>query len=326
MKQDSTRKASYSVDCKDFIHVVEFNPFESGEEGTLLAFAGSNSVTVASCKFQEEDSSVNGIAFQTLDVFNLGVRVDAIAWSPETRCNALSPLIRFCAAVSDKSLQVFTSDLMGKEDCEAYEGHTSNINDVVFCSSDGSTFASVSDDHTCRVWMLDKGEMAKFILQSPGMSVAWHPEEASKLMVAEKKGAIRFYDLMTQQAVLSLESTQSPLMSADWSLKNTLRVGAVAGNDWIIWEMPHSSYPQSHKPAHPDKARVFRWSKFSENVFATTGYPGKMNTQLQIHHLKHPQPILIGSVPVGNGLSWHRTLPVCVVGGNCKLFFWFTEI
>ncbi|CAH2277565.1 nucleoporin Nup37 [Pelobates cultripes] len=326
MKQDSVRSASYTVDCADYIHVVEFNPFESGEEGSLIAFGGNNYVSIASCRFQEDDASVSGIEFKTLKTFNQGIRADAIAWSPDTNYDSLTPLLRFCTAASDKNLRIFTSDLQDKNEFKVFDGHTSYINDVVFCSHDGNTFASVSDDHTCRMWNIGKGQTAMFMLRSPGMSVAWHPEESSKLMVAEKTGTIRFYDLLTHQAILSLESVQVPLMSADWCLKNPFRVGAVAGNDWIIWEMPRSSYPQNNKPVHADRARLFRWSRCSENLFATTGYPGKKNTQLLIHHLKHPQPILIGSVPVGSGLSWHRSLPLCVVGGNHKLYFWFTEM
>lgn len=61
-------------------------------------------------------------------------------------------------------------------------------------------------------------------------------------MVAEKNGTIRFYDLITHQAILSLECEQRPLMSADWCLKNTLRIGAVAGSDWLIWDITRSRY------------------------------------------------------------------------------------
>jgi len=61
-------------------------------------------------------------------------------------------------------------------------------------------------------------------------------------MVAEKNGTIRFYDLITHQAILSLECEQTPLMSADWCLKNTLRIGAVAGSDWLIWDITRSRY------------------------------------------------------------------------------------
>lgn len=61
-----------------------------------------------------------------------------------------------------------------------------------------------------------------------------------QLMVAEQKGTIRFYDLVNQQAILSLDCGQSPLMSADWCLTNTIKVGAVAGNDWFIWDITRS--------------------------------------------------------------------------------------
>lgn len=63
-----------------------------------------------------------------------------------------------------------------------------------------------------------------------------------QLMVAEKNGTIRFYDLVTHQAILSLESEQIPLMSAHWCLKNTFKVGAVAGTDWLIWDITRSRY------------------------------------------------------------------------------------
>ncbi|XP_016135377.1 nucleoporin Nup37-like, partial [Sinocyclocheilus grahami] len=169
-------------------------------------------------------------------------------------------------------------------------------------------------------------ETISFRLRSPGVSVCWHPEDICKLMVAEKKGTIRFYDLVTQHAILSLDSGQVPLMSADWCLTNTIKVGAVVANDWVIWDITRSSYPLEKRPAHVDKARHFRWSRANENLFATTGYPGKINSQLLVHHLGHPQPVMIGSASVGAGLSWHRTLPLCVIGGDRKLFFWMTEM
>ncbi|XP_075456741.1 nucleoporin Nup37 isoform X1 [Ascaphus truei] len=326
MKHDVSRNAAYTVDCEDYVHVVEFNPFEFGVAGSLIAYGGNSYVVIASCRFQEEDSTVEGIEFKTLKTFHHGVRVDAIAWSPETRFDALTPHLRFCTAAGDKKIRIFFSDLPDKNEYKVIEGHSGYINDLVFSPHEGKDIASVSDDHTCRIWDLEGNQIAIFVLRSPGMSVAWHPEDAFKLMVAEKTGTIRFYDLTTHQAILSLDSVQVPLMSADWCLRNTSRVGAVAGNDWLIWEMTRSSYPQDNKPVHADRARLFRWSKCNDNLFATTGCPGKVNSQLLIHHLGHPQPILIGSAPVGSGLSWHRTLPLCVVGGYRKLLFWVTEM
>ncbi|KAF3814524.1 hypothetical protein GH733_017682 [Mirounga leonina] len=207
MKKDATRNAAYTVDCEDYVHVVEFNPFDSGDSGNLIAYGGGNYVVVGMCTFQ------------------------------------------------------------------VLEGHSDFINGLVFDPKEGQEIASVSDDHTCRIWNLEGIQTAHFVLHSPGMSVCWHPEETFKLMVAEKNGTIRFYDLLTQQAILSLESEQMPLMSAHWCLKNTFKVGAVAGSDWLIWDITRS-----------------RWSTINENLFATTGYPGKIASQFQIHHLGHPQP------------------------------------
>lgn len=52
MKQDATRNAAYTVDCEDYVHVVEFNPFESGDSGNLIAYGGNNFVFVGTCTFQ----------------------------------------------------------------------------------------------------------------------------------------------------------------------------------------------------------------------------------------------------------------------------------
>ncbi|XP_023672670.1 nucleoporin Nup37 [Paramormyrops kingsleyae] len=326
MKQEAAHSASYTVPCEDYVNVVEFSPFQSGVAGNLLAYGGNQHVVVGACRFQEEDAEVEGVEFTTLRVFHHGVPVDGLAWSPESRLDHLPQLIRFCTAAVDWKLRLLTSDLQDRHEMQVMEGHTDYINDLVFEPSEGKQLASVSDDLTCRLWDLEGNQTASFLLRSPGMSVCWHPEEVYKLMVAEKCGVVRFYDLLTQQAILSLDSGQTPLMSADWCLTNTIKVGAVVGNDWVIWDITRSSYPQEKRPAHVDKARLFRWSKANENLFATTGCPGKINSQLLVHHLGHPQPVMIGSSVVGAGLSWHRTLPLCVIGGDRKLSFWLTEM
>ena len=59
-------------------------------------------------------------------------------------------------------------------------------------------------------------------------------------MVAEKKGIIRFYDLVSMQAIMSVFVNQVPLMSADWSPSNPVMVGGVALDDWHIWDVSRS--------------------------------------------------------------------------------------
>ncbi|XP_038851560.1 nucleoporin Nup37-like isoform X2 [Salvelinus namaycush] len=324
--EDSGRGASYTVPCDDYVHVVEFSPFDSGSAASLLAYGGNQYVVVGTCRFQEEDMEVEGVEFTTLRVFHHALRVDCLAWSPESRLDKLPQLIRFCTAAADRKVRLLTSDLQNQHEVKVMEGHTSYINHLVFEPTEGKQMASVSDDHTCRVWDLEGNETTTFRLRSPGVSVCWHPEDAFKLMVAEKKGTIRFYDLVTQQAILSLDCGQSPLMSADWCLTNTIKVGAVTGSDWVIWDITRSSYPQEKRPAHVERAGNFRWSRVNENLFSTTGCPGKISSQLLVHHLGHPQPVMIGSATVGAGLSWHRSLPLCVIGGDRKLSFWMTEM
>uniref|UniRef100_UPI00398E3365 nucleoporin Nup37 n=1 Tax=Pristiophorus japonicus TaxID=55135 RepID=UPI00398E3365 len=326
MKEATARGATHTVPSEETVHVVEFNPFDSCGAGSLVAYGGDNYVVVGSCCFQEEDSEIKGMEYKTLQTFHRGIRVDAIAWSPETKIDTLTQLLQFCTADSDRKMRLLTSDLKENTTWRVIEGHTDYINDLVFEPNNGEQIASVSDDHTCRIWDLDGNQKTSFLLHSPGMSLCWHPEEMFKLMVAEKNGIIRFYDLVTLQAILSLDCGQMPLMSADWCLGNTIKVGAVAGNDWLIWDITRSSYPQEKRPSHLDGARQFRWSKANENLFATTGYPGKMDSQLLVHHLGHPQAIMLGSASVASGLSWHRTLPLCAIGGDHKVSFWMTEM
>ena len=59
-------------------------------------------------------------------------------------------------------------------------------------------------------------------------------------MVAEKKGIIRFYNVLTQQPIMSLDCGVSPLLAADWSQGNSLQVAALAGSDWLVFDTSRS--------------------------------------------------------------------------------------
>ena len=65
-------------------------------------------------------------------------------------------------------------------------------------------------------------------------------------MVAEQWGKIRFYDLedtengCTGQPILCLQSYNGTLTSCQWCSSNPLRVGAVVGSEWVMWNMSNS--------------------------------------------------------------------------------------
>jgi WD40 repeat protein len=70
-----------------------------------------------------------------------------------------------------------------------------------------------------------------------GMAVCFHHEEVGKLLVAEKNGIIHLYNILSHQAILSVDSGCIPLMSADWSPKNSLYVAAVAAGELLVWDI-----------------------------------------------------------------------------------------
>lgn len=69
-----------------------------------------------------------------------------------------------------------------------------------------------------------------------------HISHIQQLMVAQKNGLVRFYDLLSQQPIMSLSTGQVPLISADWCIRNPLKIGAVARDDWLIWDKSKSRW------------------------------------------------------------------------------------
>ena len=115
--------------------------------------------------------------------------------------------------------------------------HSDFINDIAFEPLTGELLASVSDDCTCCLWSANDGSLkAKWRLTSAGMSVKWHPIEPTKLMIAEKKGIIRFYNLESIKPVMSFDGDKYPLLSADWCLSNNLLIGCVSDSEVLIWD------------------------------------------------------------------------------------------
>lgn len=104
---------------------------------------------------------------------------------------------------------------------------------------EGELLASVSDDHTCKLWTIKEEQktcILTFWLTSCGVSVCWHPEESGKLLIAELNGLIQLYNVRSQQAIMSVDADTTPLYAADWSL-NPLKVACVAAGDIFLWDV-----------------------------------------------------------------------------------------
>lgn len=185
---------------------------------------------------KDEDETVEDIAYKPFRTFRHDTRPHAIAWSPETSLSVVPKVLMFCVAGADFKIRLYSSDLNENTVCQM-EGHKDYINSICY-ETEGELLASVSDDHTCKLWAVKEDEkcISTFYLTSPGMSVSFHLEKSGKLLVGEKNGLIHMYDVRSQQAIMSLDTDIVPLMSIDWG-PNPLKVAAIAAGKLILWDI-----------------------------------------------------------------------------------------
>lgn len=88
-------------------------------------------------------------------------------------------------------------------------GHTNYINAIAW-DPEGRYVSSVADDNSCIIWTNHDeqcSEHSVFYLKSAGMSVKWHPDDSEKILVAEKKGVIHMYNVVSILSQFSLQRT-----------------------------------------------------------------------------------------------------------------------
>lgn len=227
------------------------------------------------------------------------------------------------------------------------KGHTGYVNDVAWDPA-SRYLASVSDDHTCIVWT-DRDDCetrSVFRLRSAGMSVRWHAEEPEKVLVAEKRGVVHVFNVLSQQTVVSVETPRAPLRCADWSSQNRWQIVALAGGDVIVWNIqrrkPQTLQQQQqqqlsvggggglmlgvgHRPLevraiHEDGGQAVRFAPGSDSVVASVGRPGSV---LKVTQMRSTTvPLLEASLKLFGGLGWHYRLPYVAVASDRKLCFW----
>ncbi|KAK2160366.1 hypothetical protein LSH36_135g05026 [Paralvinella palmiformis] len=307
----------YKLDCCDIVQLVEFCHFEWASH--ILALATPRRLIVVSCKFPDEDPSLKDIDYNIIKEFNHDTRITALAWSPVTSILSLPAVLRVYTSGSDHNVYVFNSDLETESTKEVIGSHSAYINAIAVHPSQGEHIATVSDDLTCRVWSSQGEPDICFPLTTPGVAVSWHSEQPEKLMVAEKKGLIRFYNIITQQPVMSLDCGNVPLMSADWCPTNVLHVACIAASDWFVFDTSRSSSPLESKPAHTGGCTLVRWSRLQRHLLATTGQP---NCQVKVISMPGNQTLLTRKHVISSGLSWHYRLPLVAVGGDKKVHFY----
>lgn len=282
---------------------------------SLLAVGTTSFVTVFNVKLPDEDPDLKTIEASIVRRFKHDAPIQCIAWSPNMSLVLQPVWMRFATASMDNEVRLFYSNLRTEDEVKFLSGHKGPVNAVAFEPQSGEILASVGDDNSCRIWGMDGQQQACIALRSPGTAVIWHPDERGKLLVAEKRGTLRLY-AMTKQPLplMSLETNQAGLLlSADWSLGNSLLLGAVAGPHCFLWETARSSRPLDQKPVHPGGATNFAFSHIQEEVCATRGHPGNV---VKVHNLRTAQVLMSKAVEVGCGISWHHKHPALAYGAD----------
>lgn len=66
--------------------------------------------------------------------------------------------------------------------------------------------------------------------------MSWHAKDVAKLLVAEKVGLIRFYNVETQRPILSLD-VGKPLSNVHWAPFDTQLVASVQHGEMLLWDL-----------------------------------------------------------------------------------------
>ena len=117
--------------------------------------------------------------------------------------------------------------------------------------------------------------------------------------------------------ILSLDCCSSPLLSADWSLSNSVLVGAAVSADLVYFDLSRPSLPTEKKTVHGEGSRLVRFSRSGDSLVASVGRPG---ATLKVSQLRSGITIVTNQKKIiGGGCSWHLRLPYLAVGNDREI-------
>ncbi|KAB0800098.1 hypothetical protein PPYR_07978 [Photinus pyralis] len=291
------------------ISVIHFSPYESSQDLLLIAFP--TKILVTQLIIQDN------VSLKELAQLHNGVTCTALALSSETSISTLPCNVVFCVAGDDYKIRVFKSDLALDSSTKILSGHSDYINDISY-DPEGNYLASVSDDNTVKVWNTDNYKCeATLFLTSPGTAVCWHREDASKLMVAEKIGLIRFYNVNTQKPILSLEFGK-PLSAAHWSPSDSQVICSLHLGELVVWDLSHPSLPTNSKLLHTADGGYLKINATGELV----AFVNRLEGYVKVAMVNSQQQRLCASLDLPTSLTWHFRLPLLCVANDNKLCFW----
>lgn len=237
-------------------------------------------------------------------------KCNLIAFAPKTSLVTSPKCVHIAAAYTNFVISIYKSDLADQTTVQILQGHTNYVNQIAW-EPENAYLASVSDDHSCILW--ENGNIFEkkttFYLKSAGIAVKWHPDREYKLLVAEKNGIIRYYNVKTEQAVLSIETKKTPLMSMDWAPSKCSLVAALAAGEFSLWNLDKPCIPLMSKQVHESGGMTVKFAPHNEEIVATIG---GSNMTLKVFYFKSDILILETPLKLCGGLCWHSNLPILI--------------
>jgi len=169
---------------------------------------------------------------------------------------------------------------------------SSAITHMAFDGEKGELLASLAEEPICIVWdVVAKRRSCLLILKSPGVAVMWHKSEPYKLLVVEREGCIKFFNVVKCCAILTINTFVKPIISADWSPRNNLMVAVGTYNSTILFNTSklNSSAGEPFETLHC--TRAIKFSTSSNTTFATLNNPKCEIRMFQSNMRKHVEAI-----------------------------------
>lgn len=230
------------------------------------------------------------------------------------------PFFGLCIAGFNGKLE-FTKHTNNDVESINLTGHKGHVNSCKFFLNNYNIMCSTGDDNTLKIWDLqEKGLISTISLKSPGVVVDVHKDMESCVLVAEKSGSIKIFDLRSNTVVNRIFFDE-PLLSAEWCPQNKNEVIMGSGNRWKRWRMENEAFI-SEGACGDQKILSMRYSNVSD-IFGASD--GSDSLYIWSNSRKEPEIKYLPRGSNATNISWlysaDQQNSTLVAGANKYLYF-----
>ena len=127
---------------------------------------------------------------------------------------------------------------------------------------------------------------------------------SSTFQIAEKSGVIHIFNIASYKPILSLHCGVEPLLTADWSMCNSLLIVAAVRSEIIAFDSSKMTVV-CKKKLPQDIIKCVKFSPFSDTLIATASQPTN-DSDVSVTNLKSQQSVSILSKDPVSAISWFK--------------------